>query len=287
MARTFFKKKPEVKEGTGSSAKEVLKRIAAKSCAASHTTTQPAQKISKKELEGLHKRDVIIEQYMPYATSIASKVCQTLSIFNEYDEVLCNARLGLLEAAKRFDASQNIDFKTFAYYRIKGAIFDGLRKSGWIPRTLYAKIKFEEATNDYLQFMSDRASAKTADVANKEEEICSTVNNLASIYIISIESQEDFDIEDPNAVDSEKQAEMEQIKTYMREAIDSLPDKEKKLVKMYYFQNKTLEEAGARLGLSKSWTSRLHVRALELLMKRIKNRSNGGPPPEDDNGGEF
>ena len=58
----------------------------------------------------------------------------------------------------------------------------------------------------------------------------------------------------------------------MKESIESLPDKERKLVKMYYFQNKTLEEAGTDLGLSKSWTSRLHARALEILFKKINGR---------------
>ena len=58
----------------------------------------------------------------------------------------------------------------------------------------------------------------------------------------------------------------------MKEAIESLPDKERKLIKMYYFQNKTLEESGEDLGLSKSWTSRLHARALEILFKKINSR---------------
>ncbi|MBI4212519.1 MAG: sigma-70 family RNA polymerase sigma factor, partial [Deltaproteobacteria bacterium] len=112
---------------------------------------ESAPRLSKKEIDLLRRRDQIVEQYMPYATSIASRVCQSLSSSVDYDEVVCNARLGLLEAAKRFDVQQEVDFRTFAYYRIKGAIYDGLRRSGWLPRTLYSKIKFEEAANDFLQ----------------------------------------------------------------------------------------------------------------------------------------
>ena len=230
---------------------------------------------NKKELGELRKRDELVAQYMPYASSIASRVYQGLSSVVEYDEVVCNARLGLFEAAKRFDEAHGVDFKTFAYYRIKGAIYDGLRKAGWIPRTLYAKIKFEEAANDYLQFMSDHADSRTPEEKEKSTE--DTVNSLASIYVISLDATDDeegMEIEDTNSPDIEKNAEFRQIRGHMREAIDTLPEVEKRLVKMYYFQNRTLEEVGEELNLSKSWTSRLHARALELLLKRIKQRTH-------------
>lgn len=234
--------------------------------------TQPP-KLTQKELKEIEKRNKIVEQYLPYATSIASRVMQTLSSSVDFDDVMCNARLGLLEAARKFDASLNVDFKTFAYYRIKGAIYDGLRKTGWIPRSLYARIKFEQATNEYLQYMSERTSASARLVEDEMTEVYDTVNSLASIYVISIDAgEEGMEIEDKKNKDIEQSAEFQQVKQYMKEAIESLPDKERKLVKMYYFQNKTLEEAGADLGLSKSWTSRLHARALEILFKKINSR---------------
>jgi RNA polymerase sigma factor for flagellar operon FliA len=221
--------------------------------------------------EDLSERNALIEQYLPYATSIANKIAHTLSSDADLDEIICNARLGLLEAAKRYDPKYNVDFKTFAYYRIKGAIYDGLRKTGWIPRSLYAKIKFEQASNEYLQAMSDRASgARRVNPEEETKEIYEAVNSLASIYIISIDaSEETMDFEDKKANDIERKTEFHKIKEYMREAIEELPEKERKLVKMYYFQNKTLEEAGTKLSLSKSWTSRLHARALELLFKKM------------------
>lgn len=231
-------------------------------------------KLTKKELEAMKRRDELIAGHMPYAASIASRVYQSISTVVEYDEVLCSARLGLLEAAKRFDESAGVDFKTFAYYRIKGAIYDGLRKAGWIPRTLYAKIKFEEAANDYLQFMSQHADSKQQEVA--ESNVTTTVNSLASIYIISLDSSEDLDVEDTKTPGLEKVSEFRQIRRNMREAINTLPPTEKKLIKMYYFQNKTLEEVGEELNLSKSWTSRLHARALSMLLKRVKTKAEEG-----------
>lgn len=247
-----------------SQAIHVERKAGSQSIKTSHSKT------TKKELQALRKRDELIAKHMPYAASIASRVYKGISNVVEYDEVVCAARLGLLEAAKRFDESQGVDFKTFSYYRIKGAIYDGLRKAGWIPRTLYAKIKFEEAANDYLQYMSSHADSRQLDPEN--EAVSETVNSLASIYIISLDSNEDFDIEDTKTPCVEKGAEFRQIRLGMREAINDLPAVEKKLVKMYYFQNKTLEEVGEELGLSKSWTSRLHARALSLLLKKVKSQ---------------
>ncbi len=229
-------------------------------------------KIQQEARRRIETRDRLIKQYLPYAASIAGRVMQMLSSAVDYDDVMCYARLGLLEAAERFDPTLNVDFKTFAYYRIKGAIYDGLRKSGWVPRALYAKIKFEQATNNYLEHMSTQRTLDLDD-DQRAAEVYDTVNALASIYVISIDaSEEPMEIEDTNAKSSEQLAQFQQLKEHMKSAIEMLPVKERKLIKMYYFQNRTLEEAGSELGLSKSWTSRLHARALEMLFKKVNAR---------------
>ena len=237
------------------------------------TKTNQLPAMTKKEQKEIAKRDQLIEQYLPYASFIAGRVIQTLSSSVDFDDVMCNARLGLLEAAKRFDPTLNVDFKTFAYYRIKGAIYDGLRKSGWIPRSLYAKIKFEQASNEYLQYVTERAARAGRPVMEEETgELHETVNSLASIYVISLDASEDMELEDKNQQNIEQSTVFQQVKRHMKESIESLPEKERRLIKMYYFQNKTLKEVGDKIGLSKSWTSRLHARALELLYRKINSR---------------
>lgn len=268
MAKSVLKLKSEIaKKRILAARKAVITRLA-----------------KKKEEEERKRRDVLVEQYMPYATSIANRVVKSLSLNCEYEDILCSARLGLLEASKRFDEKQNVDFRTFAYYRIKGAIYDGLRKSGWLPRSVYSRLKFEEASNEYLQYMSETGhtpQAATPD-AVPEKDISDTVNTLASIYVISLDANEDLDIEDTNHENLENRAEFHQIRAHMRDAIATLPPKEKQLIMMYYFQNKTLEEAGEKLGLSKSWVSRMHARALDLLLKRVKSLSVRGTITEEE-----
>ena len=109
--------------------------------------------------------------------------------------------------------------------------------------------------------------------------VAETVNSLASIYIISIDATEDMDVEDKDSMDVEQRTEFMQIRRHMRDAIGTLPDKEKQLIMMYYFQNKTLEEVGGKLGLSKSWTSRLHARALSPGGKRSNYGYRSGRQP--------
>lgn len=271
-----------------SNAREKAREEARRAVEAARQKQAAGQGISKKELQALKERDEIISQYMPYATSIASRVCQSLSAAVDYEEVVCNARLGLLEAAKRFDEAKDVDFRTFAYYRIKGAIYDGLRRSGWLPRTLYAKIKFEEAANEYLQNKSLHGGSTVANRSSAFEgddgAVAETVNSLASIYIISLDASDEVDVEDTGSIDIAQRTEFMQVRRHMRDAIGTLPEKEKQLIMMYYFQNRTLEEVGTRMGLSKSWTSRLHARALSLLFKRIRARSASGEECEDGGG---
>lgn len=239
-----------------------------------HQAQPIMKKAVKKEDRG--EQESLIEKYLPFASAIANKVARALASDLDYDDIVCNARLGLLEAAQRFDSRFNVDFKTFAYYRIKGAIYDGLRKTGWIPRSLYSKIKFDQAANEYLQTVTERITESVQGVKDDVDTIYDTVNSLASIYVMSIDGMEDFEVEDKQAKkDIEHKAEFQKIKEKMRDAIEELPDKERKLVKMYYFQNRTLQEIGNRLSLSKSWTSRLHARALEILFKKL-NAKNAG-----------
>lgn len=223
------------------------------------------------------ERDVLIEKYLPFATSIASKMIRTLPSEVDFDDILCNARLGLLEAAKRYDEKFGVDFRTFAYYRVKGAIYDGLRKTGWIPRSLYSRIKFEQAANEYLQANEKRMDSTSEFYQKELSELSHSINSVASIYVMSIDSMEDFEVEDEQAnKDIERKAEFQKIKEKVCDAIESLPDKERKLIKMYYFQNKTMEDIGRQLNLSKSWTSRLHARGLELLFKKVSNMNHTG-----------
>src|ERR1051325_4809735 len=108
--------------------------------------------------------DKLIESYRGYAEAVSAEVLRKLPQTIDRDEIHAAADLGLVEAARSFDASRGILFKTFAYYRIKGAVYDCLRKMGWFSKTEYKQLKFEAAANDYMTDYSNAAPPQgTAD----------------------------------------------------------------------------------------------------------------------------
>lgn len=216
------------------------------------------------------EQDALVEQYLPYAKAIAQKIAKSVSGGIDFEDILCNARLGLLEAAKRFNSELSVDFKTFAYYRIRGAIYDGMRKTGWMPRALYAKLKKEQQEEEKSLIGTSYAHIESETGAHTQAGVAEEVRSLSGCYMMSLDGIADFEVEDTAARKKiEQKAEFQKIKEKMRNSIDELPEKERRLIKMYYFQNKTLQQIGDVLNLSKSWTCRLHSRALEILFRRL------------------
>jgi RNA polymerase sigma factor for flagellar operon FliA len=219
-------------------------------------------------------RDRLVSNHLSLVQAIAAKLKRTLGRSIEFDDLVGYGTKGLLEAAERFDPTQGASFSTFAYYRIRGAMLDGLRTMGWYSRADYARYRAEERANEYLQSQSDRETAsKEASGGAKPDKaaalasIAEVLGGIATIHITSIEAASRVADERLPAPD----ADLEKVQqgARVREAMKKLPDKERQLMELYYFGEKNLEEIGAVLGLSKSWTCRLHARAVGLLRDAI------------------
>src|SRR6185295_10206040 len=104
-------------------------------------------------------RDRLVEQHLSLVQAIAAKLKRTLGRTIEFDDLVAYGTKGLLEAADRFDPTQGATFTTFAYYRVRGAMLDGLRTMGWYSRADYARYRAEERANEYLQNHSEREEA--------------------------------------------------------------------------------------------------------------------------------
>ena len=221
------------------------------------------------------EKSQLVEQHLSLVQAIARKVKKTLGASIDLDDLVAYGSKGLVEAAERFDPRHGAAFSTFAYYRIRGAMFDGLRTMGWYSRADYARYRAEERANEYLANQSERAGAARADGAAERaappEELLAAVaevlSGVAAVHLTSLEAAAtvaDESLPAPDAaVDSGRRGRR------VREAIQKLPDKERRLMEMYYFGGKNLEEAGAALGLSKSWACRLHARAVDLLRHEL------------------
>jgi RNA polymerase sigma factor for flagellar operon FliA len=215
-------------------------------------------------------RDRLVEQHLSLVQAIAAKLKRTLGRTIEFDDLVGYGTKGLMEAAARFDPTQGASFTTFSYYRIRGAMLDGMRTMGWYSRADYARHRAEERANEYLQNQSERDTAgkqagpgttpgATATLAS----IADLLGGVATIHITSLEAA--GSIADEKLPPPDADLERVQSRARVHEALARLPEKERALMEMYYFGDKNLEEAGAALGLSKSWACRLHARAVGIL----------------------
>ncbi|WP_164014939.1 sigma-70 family RNA polymerase sigma factor [Pyxidicoccus trucidator] len=228
-------------------------------------------------------RKVILEKYGPYVRSLAATVRKQFNAQLELDELVAYGQIGLLEAAERFDPKVGANFLTFAHYRIKGAIFDGLRKMG-ILRGSDARTAFAgERAAAYLGNLSDRESGagnRGSSFDDDVSDISDAVAGLAMVFATSLEGADTAGYTD-ESLPVDVRMELEQTKNRVRAAIEKLPEKEKKLLQGYYFQGRTLEEAGAEIGQSKSWASRLHARAIDRLKELLNEEEELPPSPTD------
>src|SRR5215813_3283352 len=105
---------------------------------------------------GAPEKKLLVEQHLPLVQAVARKVKRTLNAAVELEDLIGYGSKGLVEAAERFDPRHGVAFSTFAYYRIRGAMYDGLRSMGWYSRADYARYRAEERANEYLQSHADR-----------------------------------------------------------------------------------------------------------------------------------
>jgi RNA polymerase sigma factor for flagellar operon FliA len=219
------------------------------------------------------ERDRLVAEHLDLVQAIAGKLKRTLGKSIDFDDLVGYGHKGLIEAADRFDAAQGVTFTTFAYYRIRGSMLDGMRTMGWYSRSDYARYRAEERTQEFMQNVSERegaareAGAETGDKAETLENLAELLSSIATVHITSMEAA--ANVSDERIPNAEASIEMGQLGLRVRQALQSLPEKEKRLMEMYYFEDKNLEEAGGLLGLSKSWACRLHARAVNLLREAL------------------
>jgi RNA polymerase sigma factor FliA len=214
------------------------------------------------------EKNQLVEQHLSLVQAIARKLKKTLGARIEYDDLVAYGSKGLVEAADRYDARPGVAFTTFAYYRIRGAMFDGLRTMGWYSRADYARYRAEERANEYLQSHADRPAAEggasqAADSAEALAAVAQVLSGVAAVHITSLEAASS--VADETFASPDAGIDTGRLGTRVRTAVAKLPEKERRLLELYYFEEKTLEEAGGALGLSKSWACRLHARAVDLL----------------------
>ncbi len=217
----------------------------------------------------------LVDDHIPFVRSIARKLREQVPMV-EFDDLVGFGMQGLLEAAQRYDDRHGVAFTTFAYYRVRGAMFDGLRSMGWLPRSEYARVRFEEKANSYIQSQAERPAEPGSQnqVEERVKDLASALGGIAAVFVTMLDQRDEQQLPDERPPPPEL-IERQQMARRVSRVMQRLPDKERFLIEQYYYHDQTLEQVGASMGLSKSWTSRLHARALALLREELDAESSG------------
>lgn len=220
-----------------------------------------------------------IAQSLPFVESLARRVAATMPNSIDIGDLVQDGMLGLIDAARRYDAARGIKFETFAERRVRGAMIDALRKDAW-PRGVRRVRRELEAARESLRrelgvepSMQDLATRVGTDVARLERTIVRIHTIESTSPMASADSIDGASLpavlvpSEPPSPD--KAFETQEVKDRVRRAMHALPPRERKIVSMYYFGEATMKQIGGEIGVNESRVSQLHARALDRLKRLL------------------
>ncbi|HKP89450.1 MAG TPA: RNA polymerase sigma factor WhiG [Thermoleophilaceae bacterium] len=234
-------------------------------------------------------REQLVLAFSPLVKYVAGRMSTGLPAHVEEADLISYGLLGLISAIERFDPSREIKFETFAMTRIKGSIIDELRSLDWVPRSVRAKAREIEKANAKLEHQLHRAPTDAEVAAELEMSIedfqdaltrisNSSVVALDELWTLSDASGDQVSlldtIQDPDAVDPAAALDVTETKDRLAEAIARLPEREKLVVALYYYENLTLREIGEVLGVTESRVSQLHTKAVLRLKSALQSEQD-------------
>ncbi|MDZ4169372.1 MAG: RNA polymerase sigma factor WhiG [Coriobacteriia bacterium] len=233
-------------------------------------------------------RDALILNYSPLVKYVAGRLAASLPQTVETADLISYGIFGLIDAIEKYDPSREIKFETYAIARIKGAIIDELRAMDWVPRSVRSRAReIEQAyislENNLKRVPSDAEVASEMSVTVKEYQ--GILTKLSYTSVVSFEElwvggdREDGQsaigaIRDDSAPDPVAMFESSEIKEILADAIQRLPEREKTVIALYYYEGLTLKEIGEVLGVTESRVSQLHTKAVLRLRARLHAAQN-------------
>ena len=179
-------------------------------------------------------------------------------------------REGLLQASRSFDEAQGVPFRRWANVRIRGAMLDFVRRQSGLPRRVYKRVRALAAAERIHEVSAEERPSAAAEAADLQldEQLAKSATAMA-LGFLSMRSLDSVDVKDDVESPEEHAARAEMLAVLKRE-IAKQPDAERTLLERHYFDDMTFEDAAREIGLSKSWASRLHARAIENLGKSLR-----------------
>ena len=229
-------------------------------------------------------REEVIIKYSPMIKYVANRIAMRLPPHIEVDDLISVGVLGLMDAITKYDSSRGAKFKTYAEFRVRGAILDELRSMDWVPRSIRQKASKVDKVVQGLQAKL-RRTPEDEEVAQEMglslDQFHETLNETKSIPIFSLEdlgiAKESGDqqslldcLAGKADADPQTQVRLVELKEIIAKAIDALPEKERLMVSLYYYEELTMKEIGAVLDITESRVSQIHSKAVYRLRTKLK-----------------
>jgi RNA polymerase sigma factor for flagellar operon FliA len=228
-------------------------------------------------------RDALIVHYAPLVKYVAGRVAVGLPQNVEQSDLVSYGIFGLIDAIDKFDPERGYKFETYAIARIKGAILDELRSIDWVPRSVRAKARALEKAYAKLESELHR-TATDAEVAAEldltEAQLQSTLSQISFVGLVALDEMlsvggergDSMTLGDTVADKSDGPVaayEVEEMKQILADAINKMPEREKTVLSLYYYEGLTLAEIGRILGVTESRVCQIHTKSVIQLRSRM------------------
>ncbi len=226
----------------------------------------------------LNLREELIIHYLYLVKYVAGRLFSSYGNNVEYDDLVSYGVFGLIDAIDKYDLNRRVKFDTYAQLRIRGAIIDHLREIDWLPRSVRQKAKelekiYFELENKFGRSVTDKEVAQHLGISI--DDFFKKIQNVTTYSIISLDDfldqKRDMTMDEPGIGGSlDTNIEESELVEVLSGEIKNLPEKEKKIITLYYYEGLTYKEIGKIMGISESRVSQLHTKAIIRLKSKLE-----------------
>ncbi len=230
-------------------------------------------------------RDKLILEFAPLIKYIAQKIAARLPANIELDDLISSGVIGLMDAIDKYDSNRDNKFKTYAEFRIRGAILDELRAQDWVPRSVREKAKQLERCYAKIEQQLGRQATDEevcSELGISQEEYHDLLNQVRSVSLLSYDDISNFSKQDKRALHGFgetptksatpfAEVNLAHFKQLVAECINDLPEKQRLVLSLYYYEDLNLKEIGKVLDVTESRVSQLHTQAILRLKGKLRN----------------
>jgi RNA polymerase sigma factor for flagellar operon FliA len=255
-----------------SASRAQLRRVASRPASSSRSATPPVT----------YSKDDLLRRFAPLVRHVVERVAASLPRNVDHEDLYSAGVLGLLDAHAKFDLGKGVKFETYAVWRIKGAVLDQLRALDWASRSMRRKARTLDGVTQRLDQKLGRAASEeelARAMKMTRSDFYRLLDQVRGAVLVSLDESRSGDeqepstlgdhLPDPSTVNLEDRLAEEENKILILRALNHLPEQERLVVALYYYEHLTLKEIGRALGISESRVSQVHTRAVSRLRLRL------------------